>query len=371
MDLEGDSSGLGQGMRTGLEAAFKDQKIDGKTIEFIALNDYYNPETTIQATQELVAQGIFAMVGNVGTPTAKVALPILADNGVPAVGFFTGAGLLRPGVGDIINYRASYVQETTAVIKAALQAGVQPDQICAYVQNDAYGMAGIAGVKAALNQYSETDHLVTLLDEIMAAPGDNPVRNFIGPVGVYTRNTLKSKEGYDSLKEWEAIIGKPCSIVVTVGTYTAVGRFIAYARKKNENWLFSAVSFTGADNLRNTLADYAINDRVIVTEVVPDINADLPIVAEARKALGEQINNISLEGYIAGKMFLQIMGTIEGEISRDKFLQAMRGKQFELGGLLLDFTNDNQASDLVSMTYLDNGQYSVISSESLSPLLVN
>ena len=117
MDLEGDSQGLGQGMKTGLEAAFKNRTAQGRRIEFIARNDFYNPATTKQQTEALLSEGVFAMVGNVGTPTAAASLPVLADAGVPAVGFFTGAGLLRPGPGTVINYRASYVQETAAVIE--------------------------------------------------------------------------------------------------------------------------------------------------------------------------------------------------------------------------------------------------------------
>ncbi|MDJ0864118.1 MAG: ABC transporter substrate-binding protein, partial [Gammaproteobacteria bacterium] len=141
MDLEGVSRGLGLGMKTGIEAAVRGQRVRGRRIEFVTLNDSYTPEKSKKATEQLLSQGVFAVVGNVGTPTAKVTLPILAEQGVPAVGFFTGAGILRPGVGDIINFRASYVQETAAVIRQAINAGIKPTEICAYVQNDAYGMA--------------------------------------------------------------------------------------------------------------------------------------------------------------------------------------------------------------------------------------
>lgn len=97
MDLEGRSRGLGRGMRDGIMAAFNGQKVKGRSIEFVTLNDSYNPSKTVAATEQLVGRGIFAMLGNVGTPTAKVSLPVLDKAGVPAVGFFTGAGLLRPG----------------------------------------------------------------------------------------------------------------------------------------------------------------------------------------------------------------------------------------------------------------------------------
>lgn len=354
MDLEGRSRGLGLGMKAGIEAALRNQRIQGRRIEFVTLNDSYTPSKTIEATNALVTQGIFVMIGNVGTPTAKVSLPILAQAKVPAVGFFTGAGLLRPGVGEIINYRASYVQETAAVIRAAIDAGVSPAQICAYVQNDAYGMAGVIGIKRALSALPDTTSITKTLEVILQQQGENPARNNLGPVGVYQRNTFTSRGGYQSLKNWEQVNKAPCRVVVTVGTYNAIAKFAAYSRYKGDNWIISAVSFTGADNFYRALKDANISDRVIMTQVVPPLGSKLPVVAEARQQLGEQFGWVSLEGYIVGKLWLTAMGTIQGRISRSKFVNAILGKRFDLGGLKLDYSNDNQGSDLVVLTNLSS-----------------
>lgn len=360
MDLEGQSRGLGRGMEAGIRAAFKNEKVKGKRLEFITLNDSYTPELTIKATQKMVDDQVFAMLGNVGTPTAKVSLPILADNRIPAVGFFTGAGLLRPGKGDVINYRASYVQEASAVISQSIKAGLQPKEICAYVQNDAYGMAGVAGIKQALKSVPRTRDIIVKIDEILAMEGDNPQRNGIGPVGVYQRNTLTSRAGFESLKAWEKAQQTKCRLVVTVGTYNAIGRFAGYSKYKGEDWVISAVSFTGADNLRNILAEFGVEQRVVMTQVVPDLNADLPILKEARRDLGSDFSYVSLEGYIAGKMFLSILNRIDGEITRENFTRVARGSRFDLGGLTLDFKDDNQGSDLVSMTYYQNKSFATM-----------
>jgi ABC-type branched-subunit amino acid transport system substrate-binding protein len=352
MDLEGRSRGLGLGMKAGIAAAIRDQRIEGRRIEFVTLNDSYTPTKTVEATNALVTQGIFVMIGNVGTPTAKVSLPILAQAKVPAVGFFTGAGLLRPGTGDIINYRASYVQETAAVIRAAIDAGVSPAQICAYVQNDAYGMAGVIGIKRAFGALPGTAVMTKTLDVILQQQGENPARNDLGPVGVYQRNTFTSREGYLSLKNWEQVSKAPCKVVVTVGTYNAIAKFAAYSRYKGEDWIISAVSFTGADNFHRALADSGITSRVIMTQVVPPLDSKLPIVVEARQKLGEQFGWVSLEGYIVGKLWLTGMSNVQGRITRAKFLAAVRGRKFDLGGLKLDFSSDNQGSDLVVLTSL-------------------
>jgi ABC-type branched-subunit amino acid transport system substrate-binding protein len=334
--------------------------VQNKTLEVTYLNDYYNPNTTVDQTGKLLGQGIFAMIGNVGTPTARVSLPLLAQAGVPAVGFFTGAGLLRPGEGDIVNFRASYVQEVSTVIKLALRAGLLPAEICAYVQNDAYGMAGVAGIINAFNDVPEATEISAALTEAMQLEGDNPPRNYLAPLGVYERNTLIARDGYDSLKAWEELNGVSCRLVVTVGAYTPIAQFISYSRFKGDHWITSAVSFTGAFNLRDTLAENDIHDGVLMTQVVPPLNSQLPIVEQARAALGEDFSYVSLEGYIVGRMFLHLLGAIDGELNRANFLSAAQGKRYEIGGLTLDFTDDNQASDLVTLTLLSGSDYTIL-----------
>ena len=89
------------------------------------------------------------------------------------------------------------------------------------------------------------------------------MRNNIGPVGVYTRNTLSSRDGYESLKNWEALSGNRCQLVVTVGTYRAIAGFAGYSRYKGEKWYVSAVSFTGAENFKSALEEYKATDRII------------------------------------------------------------------------------------------------------------
>lgn len=357
MDLKGDSRGLGLGMKAGIEAAFRDKTVQGRKLEFIALNDNYSPPKTIEATNKLIEQDIFVMLGNVGTPTAKVSLPILAENKVPAVGFFTGAGILRPGVGDIINFRASYVQETASVIRAALESGIDPTGICAYVQNDAYGMAGITGIKLALASQPGMDEIVSILDQMIQMSGANPPRNNMGPVGVYQRNTLYARGGFDSLKSWEQLTGTRCQLVVSVGAYANIARFSAYSRNKGANWIVSAVSFTGADNFRSELKNFGVNDGIVMTQVVPPLDSDLPIVEEARQALRGDFGYVSLEGYIVGRLFIAALEQIPGPITRQGFLNAVRDNTFEISGLTLDFTEDNQGSDLVALTYLDQDGY--------------
>lgn len=365
LDLQGQSKGLGIGMLAGLEAALKDKQVGTKQIKLLSENDNYSPPKTIEAVNKLLSQDVFAFVGNVGTPTAAAALPLLAEKKVPAIGFFTGSDLLRGNQEDIINYRASYSQEVKAVAEAAFSNGYGPASICAYVQDDSYGLSGLKGLRAVLTGMQGVNYISESLDTILEKTGEDAQRNGLGPVGVYKRNSLAVRDAYDSIKQWEAKQGRPCKFIVTVGSYESVARFITYSQGKKESWVYSAVSFTGADNFLKQLSDFGVKDRVLMTQVVPALDSQLPIVTDARTALGDQLGYVTLEGYIVGRMLLKAMNDVESagqEMSRVNVVAALRGKQFDLGGLPLDFTNDNQGSDLVVVTTLANNKWAPMDS---------
>ena len=67
-----------------------------------------------QHAEQLVNAGrVFALIGAVGTPTSHSAVPIAVAAGVPFLAPFTGTDMLRdPELGNVVNLRASYNQET-------------------------------------------------------------------------------------------------------------------------------------------------------------------------------------------------------------------------------------------------------------------
>lgn len=365
MDLEGRSRGLGRAVRAGIDAALRDQTVRGRRLEFVTINDSFSPERAVAATEQLLNLGVFAMLGNVGSATTTATLPILMQNDVPAIGFFAGSDLLRYSAGPIINYRVSDVEETSAVVRQALDAGMAPDAICAYVQNDAFGMAGVRGIRQVLAERGDTQAVVAALDQVLAMGGEEPARNNIGPVGVYRRNTFASRDGYESLKDWESRNATICQLVVTVGTYNPIAKFIAYSRYKGEVWVVSAVSFTGAGNFREALTEADVTDNVIMTQVVPPLDSDLPLVRDARRALGSNLGYVSLEGYIVGRLFLKLVNDAPA-LTREAMVDAAVGKVVDLGGLRLDFRNDNQGSDLVLLTMLTQAGWQELNADDWS-----
>src|SRR6185369_14283390 len=112
----------GIGMRDGILAAFAEVNaaggIKGRKLELSTRDDGYEPTKSIEATKALIEQGVFALVGAVGTPTSMAALPVAKEAGLPFIGPFTGTEALRnPHKPLVVNVRASYFQETETMVE--------------------------------------------------------------------------------------------------------------------------------------------------------------------------------------------------------------------------------------------------------------
>lgn len=353
--LEGDFKAYGLAMKHGMDAALAGQTVQKRQIEFVAINDFYTPDKALEAAKKLISEGIFAMVNSFGSPTTRAVLPVLAENKVPAFGFYTGAAFTGPG--EVLNFRASYANEVETVVGAALAAGVKPTEVCVYAQNDAYGMGGVKGFRAALAKQPGAEQIVAKVDQILNMPGDNPERNGIGPVGVYQRDTVNARDGYASLKKWEETGGSRCRLVATTAVYDPAATFMAYARYKGEPWIFSSPSPAADSRFATMLKGNKVTDKVIATQIVPLPDSALPVVAEARKALGQNLDYVSLESYIVGKLFVAIASAIDGPLTRENFLKAARRQPYDIGGVKVDFTAGNQGSNFVLMTHLKEGEF--------------
>src|SRR6516162_8060924 len=153
--LRGPNAALGLGMREGILAAFHEANaaggVHGRKLELISYNDDYEPEIAITKTNKLIEEDkVFALIGEVGTPTSKAVLPITTEQGIPFIAPFTGADFLRdPSLTNVINTRASYDQETEAWIEH-LTRDLGLSRIAILYQDDSFGRAGLEGVKRAL-----------------------------------------------------------------------------------------------------------------------------------------------------------------------------------------------------------------------------
>src|SRR6476619_1309565 len=82
--FEGPAAALGLGMREGILAAFNEADatggVNGRRLELVSYDDGYEPENAIANTKRLIDEnGVFALIGEVGTPTSNAVQPIATE----------------------------------------------------------------------------------------------------------------------------------------------------------------------------------------------------------------------------------------------------------------------------------------------------
>ena len=146
--FSGPAKDLGTGMHRGIQAAFEEVNqsggVHGRRLELVSFDDAYEPEAAIDNTQRLIDSGdVFALIGAVGTPTSRSAVPVASAADIPYIAPFTGAAFLRdPQQNNVINLRASYNQETEEMV-ARLVSELGIERIAVMYQDDSFGQAGL------------------------------------------------------------------------------------------------------------------------------------------------------------------------------------------------------------------------------------
>jgi len=346
--LTGPNAHIGLNAREGVLAAIEEVNrnggIKGRTLRLISLDDGYEPARTGPNIRRLIEEdGALAIVGNVGTPTAVTAIPIARDSKTPFFGALTGAGVLRTNPPDryVINYRASYAEETSAMVEALVrQLGLRPEEIAFFTQRDAYGDAGFSGGAAALRRHG--------------LKNENRIAH-----GRYERNTLAVENALADI-----LLHRPyVKAVILVGAYAPCAEFIRLARQSDLDVPFLCVSFVGAAPLSEALG--AMGEGVIVTQVVPHFNAELPIVQAYRRAMESlsaeaDLDFCSLEGYVITRILCQALESVRGELTRETIVDALEDLgRFEIGlGVPLQLSrNEHQACHRVWPTVLSEGKF--------------
>ena len=336
--LGGPAADLGLEMQRGILAAFGEVNraggIFGRQLDLISYDDRYEPELAIANTARLIDEdGVFALIGEVGTPTASAAVPIARQAGVPFIAPFTGAEFLRdPELTNVVNVRASYFEETEAMVDRLVRdLGVA--RVAVLYQDDSYGRTGLAGVLQALERRG------------MSVAG----------TGAYMRNTTAIKTALLGLRQ-----NDPEAIVV-IGAYQPSAAFTRWARKLGVDAVIFNISFVGSNALASAVGP--AGDGLYITQVVPFPEGDdIPLLAEYRAALTDHDPNArpafgSLEGYIAGRLTAAALERTGEAPTREGFLATLATSgPFDLGGFTLRYApGDNRGSDRVFLTVIEDG----------------
>ena len=332
--FSGSAREIGHSMRTGINTYFQhinDQGgVHGRQLKLIELDDGYEPARALANMDTFLdtEKGSFALIGNVGTPTAKAILPSLLDNRTIVFGTFSGSSILRNSPPDryVFNYRASYNDETAALINYFTnELEISPSRIAVFYQNDSYGAAGLTGVEAALHKQGISH------DDIVKAS--------------YERNTSQVSNAVEALSAPEQNI----EAIVMVSTYAASAEFIKEMRQTGYTGQFANVSFVGSIALVERLQEIGVSGKdVLISQVVPPFNSYATGVLKYREHLktyypGENPNFISLEGYIVAQIFTEALIRSGRYFDTELVVEALETlENFDLGiGTPISFSLSN------------------------------
>ncbi|WP_423392321.1 ABC transporter substrate-binding protein [Burkholderia sp. LMG 21824] len=334
----GNSAGLGRALLAGAQAVFDDVNarggVHGRKIDLVVGDDRYEPDRTIDSTLDMIERrNVFALFGYVGTPTTSAVLPIIREAGIPLVGPFTGAMALRkPVVPEVFNIRASYEDETRALVDHFI-AHDGAKRFAVFYQDDGFGLAVLAGTRLALQRHG--------LDVVAT--------------GTFRRGTTAVDTGLASLLDSQP------DVVVMAGPYTPIAAFIRAARREGLKARLASVSFVGTDDLLRLVGDEG--DGTLISQVVPLPQNDREVIRDCARLIeqrfpGEHAGVVHIEGCIDAKVMLIGLERAGPSPTRAALKQALESiRHLDLGGLIADLGADNhQALNAVFLSEIAHGR---------------
>jgi ABC-type branched-subunit amino acid transport system substrate-binding protein len=346
--LTGPSKELGLSVKSGVDACFGDVNakggIHGRKLRLTAEDDGYEPMRCKANMAKLREQDkVFAVIGNVGTPTAEQALPYALSKQMIFFGAYTGAPLLRKTPPDryVFNYRASYAEETAAMVSYLVQRRkIEVGHIAVFSQNDGYGEAGYQGVAKAVTQLGGDPNKIIRVK--------------------YERNTEAVEDAAAEIVRNRQQV----KAVIMVPTYKPAAKFIKLCKDQNLDAVFCPVSFVNSEALVEALRAYGPNyfEGVLVSQVVPHYQYVNPETNDYNRCMqtyapGRPLNFASLEGYLAACTFVKALEKCGPNLTTERLVQTLESiDALDLGiGSTISFTPaEHQGSHKVWGVELDS-----------------
>jgi ABC-type branched-subunit amino acid transport system substrate-binding protein len=327
--LTGHASFLGTQYVNGSLACFKEVNaaggVHGRKLRLISYDDAYDPPRTVANTLKLIHDDrVFMLFDYVGTPTSVRIIESVHEQGIPALGFFTGAEALRtPFRPQMFHLRGSYYAEVEGAVRYfADQLGLK--KIGVMYQDDAFGLAVLGGVQLAVGR-----------------------RNLgIVITDAYQRGSMDVERAVATISQSGA------EAIILVGTYAPLARFIKLCHDADFRPYFHTVSFVGSEAFGQEIKGQGVEPseygKVIVTQVVPSpLGDEHEVVMEYRSAArkhfpADEPNYVALEGYLNAKLLRVALERAGRDLTRSKLratLEAMSeldigvGKDISFGRL--------------------------------------
>ncbi|CAE8655968.1 unnamed protein product, partial [Polarella glacialis] len=284
--------------------------LGGVRLELLALDDSDNSSTTQMNTDSLILESrVFAIVssGHPDTATSmlEVAYPPTAantSNQALMIGIPAGSPKLRsPFNRNVLNVRASYDEEATAMVMHFVDTGPKVRRVAAFCGDGPFGVEACSEFKKAL----KTRGL-----------------KFVSQVNFSTPSSAQALE--DAVATMAPSQAEAPELVILAGNAEPASRFVALAEKKWPLCLFAAFASVGSEEL-GALLFLQNPSKVFLSQVVPDPEGSSPIATAFREDLASFDPSLppdtdSLEGYINIMILIGVLRASLPEVGRAVFL---------------------------------------------------
>ena len=337
--FSGPNGAYGNDMRRVIEAYFeqvnKSGGVNGRKINLVALDDGYETDRAVANTRILISEkNVFALLASYGSsPTTEAMNKVFGPSRVPLVGTISGAGSLRepisqnPGSRYMFNVRASYADETEAIVNQLVSLGLK--NVAVFYQNDGFGKSGLDGVTNALKKSN------------------------LAPTAAATveRNSV------DVTAAVEAIAKAKPQAVIMVTLYKPTAAFVKAMKKAGQSPMFMTLSPVGTEQL---IAELGPDSRGIgISQVMPYPWSDVvPMVHDYQKLVGSKggYSYYGIEAYAMARVMVDALKRMGKDPSREKLMTALESTNLDMGGLKVAFSATNrQGSRFVELTVVGPG----------------
>ncbi len=329
----------------GILAAFHERNlqggVNGRRLELVSRDhEYQAAKAAADAMKFAADNNVFAIIGGVGSPTARRMAPILRLANIPFVGPVSGADFLRDRTRfpNVVNLRSSYREEMRRLVSYMFNK-LGARRFGVIYQDDAFG-------RSVLNGYH--DALKALDLPILAKASYSWHAH-----SVHSSVFLLEKADLD--------------VVMLATTTTNAVDAINMARTLGETYVVGLLSIVNTDQLRRLL-DHSF-DPAVVARITPDVrNEGVALVRRFRSALARYkrarpeaaaraAGPYSLEGYIIGRFVIAVLERMSNEPTREEFLaSALATEPMGIDDWVISFAGgSNEGSDYVRLIGYSKG----------------
>jgi branched-chain amino acid transport system substrate-binding protein len=313
--LTGPLGGPVKAMLAGAELAFADSRanggVHGRTIKIVSLDDELQPPKAVANYEKLLADGVFAFFGCVGSGTTAAGAAVLARSGAPMVGGYAVADSAREKAkGAAYVVRASTGREAQALVQHLTTIGVT--QIAVAHLDNPGGQEALALVEQALAAHKLKPRASA------AVKGD-------------------ASNAGETAKALAAAL--PQAVIMYLGGPLA-------GEVMKATWaLGGAPMFYGMSIVPGELTAKVAGERargLAISQVVPYPWGEVdPAVREYRRlaeAAKAPVSYYTWEGYLNAMVLLEALKRAGRDLTRPKLHAVMRSLKVRLAGMDIDFT---------------------------------